>query len=222
MTSIEARQEEIAAWLEEKKPDLASTYRGALLLLRSAPDPGHERTRIMLVCHSMREVMNRLPTAVMLGRGSVNGERIKKHKKSADQVRELPKLRVDYPDVDLTQEAENILVPRQVAVTLGNLIDAAIYEDQRRLGDLAAFLTDDANPKHPAVSEWRDLSEYFTRWAHLRDQAEEAVPSDNELIQRVRVFEDHVDAIRLAFFESKAVIEDLLAAANQTVDEVQP
>lgn len=222
MGDLEDRQRVIAGWLEEKRPDLATAYSSAIGLLHSSPDNGQERTRIMLICHSMREVMNRLPTAVMLSRGSLNDERVKEHRRSADQVRELPQLRVDHPDMDLTQDAENIPVPREAAAVFDRLIETAVYEDQRRLSDLAAFLTDDANPKHPAVREWRGLSDYFVKWAHLHDKTDASVPTDKELTQKIRVFEDHVDAIRLVFFESKSVIEDLLAAANQTVEEVQP
>lgn len=222
MDGLDARQRAVAEWLEEQKPELGSAYRAAMALLVGSPDAGHERTRILLICHSMREVINRLPTAVMLGRGTLDRRAVGKHKASSDQVRSLPQLRVEYPDLDLTQDAENVPVPREVAVALEKLIDAAVYEDQRRLSDLAAFLTDDANPKHPAVREWRGLSEYFTKWAHLRDRSDESVPSDQQLTEKIRVFEDHVDAIRLAFFASKSVIEDLLAAANKTIDGAQP
>lgn len=218
LVGLDARQRAVAGWLEEQKPELGGTYRVARILLGSAPEAGSERTRVLLICHAMREVINRLPTAVTLGRGSLDRRVVANHKGSTDQVRGLPKLRVEYPDMDLSLDAENVPVPRDVAVAFDSLIDAAVYEDQRRLSDLAAFLTDDANPKHPAVREWRGLSEYFTKWAHLRDKPDESVPSDEELARKIRVFEDHVDAIRLAFFASKGVVEDLLAAANTTVE----
>lgn len=220
--SLNPRQCAVAEWLEEQKPELGSTYRVARALLAETPDPGHERTRVLLICHAMREVINRLPTAVMLGRGSLDRRVVANHKGSSDSVRRLPKLRVDYPDMDLALDAENVPVPREVALAFDSLIDAAVYEDQRRLSDLAAFLTDDANPTHPAVREWRGLSKYFSTWGHLHDKRDESVPSDLELVDKVRVFEDHVDAIRLAFFASKSVVEDLLAAANQPLEEGQP
>src|SRR5699024_4473393 len=118
-------------------------------LLAEASDPGQERTRVLLICHSMREVMNRLPTAVMFERGSFNRSVVANHKKSSELVRGLPDLRVEYPEMELSFEAENIPVPREVALAFNRLIDAAVHEDQRRLSDLAAFLTDDGNPKHP-------------------------------------------------------------------------
>ncbi|MDJ0356067.1 hypothetical protein [Paenarthrobacter sp. PH39-S1] len=215
-------QQRTVEWLEEQKPELGLTYRVARELLVETPAPGYERTRVLLICHAMREVINRLPTAVILGRGSLDRGVVANHKGSSKQVRQLSKLRIEFPEMDLTVEAENVPVPRDVARVFNRLIDAAMYEDQRRLGDLAAFLTDDANPRHPAVREWRSLSEFFTRWAHLSDKPDELIPTDQKLTEKIRVFEDYVDAIRLAFFASKDVIEDLLAAANRLEEEVQP
>ncbi|KPN22034.1 hypothetical protein AO716_03280 [Arthrobacter sp. Edens01] len=214
-------QRAIAEWLEEQRPELGHTYRGARELLNATPDPGQERTRVLLICHSMREVINRLPTAVMLGRGSIYHSAEANHKTSSELVRGLPSFRVDYPEMDLSLEVENVPVPHGVAVALNRLIDAAVHENQRRLSDIATFLTDDANPKHPAVRDWRGLSEYFTRWAHLSDKPEQSIPTDQQLAAKIRIFEEHVDAIRLAFFESKSVVEGLLAAANALIEEGQ-
>lgn len=216
------QQRAVAEWLEEQKPELGLTYRVARELLVEMPAPGHERTRVLLICHAMREVINRLPTAVILGRGSLDRGVVANHKGSSEQVRELPKLRIEFPEMDLTVEAENVPVPRDVARVFNRLIDAAMYEDQRRLSDLAAFLTDDANPRHPAVREWRSLSQFFTRWAHLGDKSDESIPSDQELADKIGIFEEHVDSIRLAFFANKSVVEDLLAAANRPIEETQP
>lgn len=120
--------------------------------------------------------------------------------------------------MDLAMDVENVPVPREVALTFKRLIDAAVHEDQQRISELAAFLTDDANPKHPAVREWRSLSEYFTKWAHLQDRRDEPVPPDQHLTDKIETFEDHVDGMRLAFFASKSLIEDLLASANKPLD----
>lgn len=125
----------------------------------------------------MREVINRLPSAVMLGSGSLSRTAVAKHRGPSKLMRELPKLRPEFPEMDLTAEAEYIPVPREVARVFNNLIDAAMYEEHRRLSDLGAFLTDDANSRHPAVQEWRNLSQFFTRWAHL---SEPDIPSTGQ------------------------------------------
>lgn len=221
MDAGDARRQAVAEWLEDKKPDLASTYRAAVSMLGAKPDAGHERTRILLICHSMREVMNRLPTAALLGQGAASQDEVDGYVPASVQVRDLPQLRIDHPDMDLTQEAENVPVPKPAAMALSRLIDTASYEDRRRLSSLAAFLTDDGNPKAPAVKEWRDLSEYFVRWGHLHDKFEADLPTDEELAAKIGIFDDHVDAIRSAFFESKSLIEDILTSANRKAGEAQ-
>lgn len=205
-------------WLTEQRPELGHTYRVAKELLAEAPLPGRERIRVLLVCHAMREVINRLPSAVMLGSGSLSRTAVAKHRGPSKLMRELPKLRPEFPEMDLTAEAEYIPVPREVARVFNNLIDAAMYEEHRRLSDLGAFLTDDANSRHPAVQEWRNLSQFFTRWAHLSDGPNESIPTDRQLTERISVFEEHIDAMRLAFFENKGVVEDILGVANSTVE----
>lgn len=219
MNAGATRRSEIAAWMQEKKPDLASTYRAAISMLGSQPDEGTERTRILFICHAMREVMNRLPAATLLKEGAVSRSEVERHVPTSQQVRKLPQLRIDHPGMDLTQEAENVPVPALAASALSRLIDAATFEDQRRLSDLAAFLTDDGNPNSPAVKEWRDLSDYFVKWAHLHDKSDGDLPTDDEIATRIGVFDDHVDTIRLAFFESKSLIEDILRSANRKAGE---
>jgi hypothetical protein len=215
------RRDEIAAWIHEKKPELATTYRAAISMLGSQPLEGHERTRVLFICHAMREVMNRLPAATLLKQGTVDRSDVERHVPTSLQVRQLPKLRINHPDMDLMQDAENVPVPAPAASALSRLIDAATFEDQRRLSDLAAFLTDDGNPKSPAVKEWRDLSDYFVKWAHLHDKSDGELPTDAELSAKIGVFDDHVDAMRLVFFESKSLIEDILSSANRKVGEAQ-
>ena len=218
VTNMNSKQV-VADWLEEKNSDLASSYLCAVAMLTTTSSYGNDRTRVMLISHCMREVMNRLPTAVMMSRGTLEAAQVKRHRKTSNQVEDLPKLRSDFPGLDLTLDADLVPVPRPAALAFGALIDSAVYEDHRRRSDIAALLTDDGNPKHPAVTEWREMSRYFSRWAHLENEQRDVVPSDAELTSRISVFEDHVSAIRQEFFESKAVIEDLLLAANMTIDE---
>jgi hypothetical protein len=210
-------QRDIADWLEERNPELANTYRATRRLLEEEPEPGYERTRVLLICHAMREIINRLPATLLPGGGALNRSSVASGKHSGELVQALPELRVKYPDMDLSLEAPTIPIPREVALVLDQLIDAAEYEDRQRLSDLAAFLTEDANPKHPAVHEWRELSRYFTRWAHLGDTPAASIPTDQELTEKIRVFEDHIDAIGRAFFANKSVIEDMLFSANEFV-----
>lgn len=214
LTGSEVRQVRIAEWLEEKRPDIASMYRSARGLLASPSQPGDERTRVSHICHSMREVMIRLPAVI--GNGGT-GKRVVR---SADYVRNLPEILLRYPALDLFQDAENVPVPREIARVLGDIIRAAVSENGRILANIATFLTDDGNTKHPAVREWHKTYNYFVKWAHLHDSQSslDTLPSDDDLLERITAIEALMDGKRAEFFDSLHEIEDILAAANQLID----
>lgn len=208
------RQTRLANWLAEKRPDLASMYRTARDLLATAAKPGDERTRVSHICHSMREMMNRLPGALGIAGTGGGGPRSSAH------VRRLPALAARFPNLDLRQEVENVPVPQALAVLLDDLRKAAVAEDGRVAANAAALLTDDGNTKHPAVREWKDLIDFFVKWAHLHDAQSDVqlIPSDDDLRQRIELAEALMDGIRAEFFDSLHAIEDLLAQANQLSD----
>ncbi|APF41187.1 hypothetical protein [Neomicrococcus aestuarii] len=211
MSTSEDRQARITDWLEEKRPDLASMYRAARELLASASEPGDERSRVSHICHSMREIMNRLPSALGIAGAASGGPR------SSTHVRKLPALVARFPNLDLLQEVENVPVPRELAALLDELVRAAAAEDGRVAANVAALLTDDGNTNHPAVREWRDITDFFVKWAHLHDEQSdpESIPSDDDLRRWIDLAETLMDGIRAEFFDSLHAIEDLLAEANQ-------
>lgn len=189
-------------------------YRTARELLAGAAKPGDERTRVSHICHSMREVMNRLPTALGIAGAESAGRPSQYH------VGKLPEVAAQFPNLDLLQDVENVPVPQQLASLLNDLIKAAMVEDRRRRADVAALLTDDGNTKHPAVSEWTKLSRFFVRWTHLQNEQSDtdSIPSDDELRLRIELAEGLMDSVRAEFFENLHAIEDLLTEANQLVE----
>lgn len=211
---IDDRQGRIAAWLQEKRPDLASMYLSALSLLGSPAQSGDERTRVAHVCHAMRELMNRLPEALGVEGFETGGPR------SSTLIQDLPGIVARFPGLDLVLDAENVPVPHELALFLDSLIRTAILEDDRVLGNMAALLTDDGSTKHLAVREWRELSKFFTKWAHLH--AKQAnfgeIPSDAELIKRIGAVEDLMEGLLAEFFYSLHAVHDLLAEANRLTE----
>lgn len=214
MSTSEDRPTRIVDWLEEKRPDLASMHRTARQLLASTASPADARVRASLICHSMRELMKHLPAVISGGDRDAGGPR------SNDYIRQLPSIAAKYPALDLSQDAENVPVPQEIARFLADLIKAAISEDGRFLSDIATFLTDDGNTKHPAVREWYRTYNSFVKWAHLHgDQSDvHSIPSDDELRRWIEIAEAHMDGVRAEFFDSLRAIEDLLAEANKLVD----
>lgn len=214
MSTFEDRHTRIADWLDKKRPDLASMHRTARELLASKARSGDERARVSLICHSMRELMKHLPEVMSGGDRDGGGPR------SSDYVRQLPSLVAKYPALDLSQDAENVPVPQEIARFLSGLINAAISEDGRFLSDIATFLTDDGNTKHSAVREWHETYNFFVKWAHLHGHQSDVnlIPSDDELRRWIEIAEAHMDGVRAEFFDSLRSIEDLLAGANQLVE----
>lgn len=209
-SAIDQRQQRILSELSVRRPDLASMYRAALILLAEPAKAGDERTRISFICHSMREVMNRVLQAM----GSNPSPRVKPS--SRDQVQALPDLLSQFPELSLDGDGQSVPVPRAVAVTFEKLIKTAVQEKGRSRDDIASLLTDDGNSEHAAVKRWADSQRFFVKWAHLHDASTppSELPSDDLLRMHVNMFDELFDAVITDFFERLRSIEDLLADIN--------
>ncbi|MFT8636833.1 MAG: hypothetical protein ABF811_02595 [Pseudoclavibacter sp.] len=206
------RQQRILAALQDKRTELANSYRTALALLSGDLEVFDPRTRVALIAHCMREVMNRVLGAL----GRPTAPRFKPS--SGQQVKALPELLARFPELDLYREGDSIPVPQEVATAIDKLFKAAIHERRRVRDDVAALITDDANASHVAVSRWIESRDYFVKWAHLheRDVADADLPTDDELREHIGVFEALLDGVVTAFFATRHSIDDLLAEINAT------
>jgi len=212
---MDERQQRIYAALAERRSDVASMYRAALRLLSGPPEVGDERMRISLICHSMREVMNRVLGAM----GTTASPRIKPA--SNTQVQELPDLLARFPGLALDADGESIPLPHAVAKVFDKLIKTAVQEKRRSRDDVASLLTDDGNSKHHAVERWVESRIFFVSWTHLQDHDPELtkLPSDEVMRAHLAVFDELFDAVITAFFARRHSIEDLLAEIN-SLEEV--
>lgn len=209
---MDERQQRILAALQAKRSELANFYQTALMLLSGElgmPDP---RTRVALIGHCMREVMNR----VLGSLGRPTAPRFKPP--SGEQIKALPDLLARFPELELDGEGGSVPVPREVAAAMDKLFKAAIHEKRRIRDDVAALITDDDNASHAAVSRWIESRAYFVKWAHLheRDVTEVDLPSNDEMREHVRVFDELLDGVITAFFATRQSINDLLAEINAT------
>jgi hypothetical protein len=212
---MDERQQRIHAALAERRFDLASMYRATLLLLSRPAGADDGRTRISHICHSMREVMNRVLGAM----GTTASPRIKPS--SSKQVQELPDLLARFPGLALDADGESIPVPRDVAQIFNKLIKTAVQEKRRSRDDVASLLTDDGNSEHLAVKRWVESRDFFVKWAHLHDSETlpHQLPSDDLIRAHVEVFDELFDAVITAFFSLRHSIDDLLAEIN-SLEEV--
>lgn len=203
------------ALLERDRSDLADMYRSALDLLATTPLAGNERTRISYICHSMREVMNRV-LGVM---GTSPSPTIKPS--TAVQVQALPGVVAQYPELNLDAESESVPVPQAVAAMFDKLVKTAIQEKRRSRDHVAALLTDDGNSNHAAVKRWVHARGFFVEWTHLegRQRLEPELPSDGEIREHIEVFEELLDGVISDFFALRHSIDDLLNEINGQVAE---
>jgi hypothetical protein len=207
---MDDRQQRVFSALQEKRLELADFYQTALMLLDGDLTVPGSRTRVALIGHCMREVMNRVLGA--LGRPTAP-----KFKPSSDQqVKALPDLLSRFPELELSGEGSSVPVPQEVAAAMDKLFKAAIQEKRRVRDDVAALITDDDNASHVAVSRWIESRGYFVKWAHLHetDVPEADLPTDQEIREHIGVFEELLDGVVTAFFATRHSIDDLLAEIN--------
>lgn len=211
---MEPIQQRVFDALVERRPDLADMYRVAIDQLRVPSGEVGARTRISYICHSMREVMNRIITAM----GRPIAPAVKPS--SSDRVQQLPDLLSRFPDLQFDVGQELVPIPREVAVAMESLFRAAVQEKRRSRDDVAALLTDDGNAAHAAVSKWIEARGFFVKWAHIHDRVvpSEELPSDDEIRTHVATFETLVDGVITQFFTARQSIEDLLAEINDKGD----
>lgn len=125
------------------------------------------------------------------------------------------------PGVDFSADQDNVPVPKPIAEVLDSLVKAAAQEQGRNRRNTAALITGGSTPKHPAISQWLDAYEWFVGWAHLDRLHLKArkLPSDLEVLARMRVVEDVIEVRTKIFFENVHSVAALLAEINAVSEE---
>ena len=185
-------------------------YLAALSLLDAPPDNLSARVRISHICHSLREVMNRVISSMETSAAP----EIKPS--TSELVQSLPDLLVDFSSLDQESNTELVQIPRSVADVLEQLFKSAVGEKRRSRDSVASFLTDDGNAEHTAVTKWIHARNFFVKWSHLGDRQLEPneLPSDDQIRQHLAIFDELFDGVTTAFFTISHSIEDLLVEIN--------
>jgi hypothetical protein len=214
-TETGERQDRIVKALEDRSPRLAGMYRYALNELRSCPEPGCEVARVAMICHSMRELMLNLHTAM------VDTHIPRPEPSSNSLLAKLPSLLAKHPELNLDLDQDLVPVPKKVAREFSLLVKTRVQEDGRNDGNFAALVTGGSDTKHPAIKQWKDAYRFFVKWAHLdrKDERGGSLPTDKELLASMRVVEDVVEVRTAAFFDNLHSVEDLLAEINASTED---
>jgi hypothetical protein len=194
--------------LKIRSAELASYYKTAMLELQQTADTGLERARVSTICHAVRELINGLPSVM----GETSSERI--NPSSWELLRNLPEI-----SIDTRGEEPIVAIPRELASLIEDLARTAALESKRVRDDLTGLLVDTPQDDHPLVTPWNQTRRWFVKWAHWDRPTDEArpIPTDDQILERLRLIEDVVEARTAAFFDSRHAIDDLLAKANSEV-----
>lgn len=213
---LDERQTRVVDALQLRSPKLAGVYRTALGTLAAPSMPGCESARVAVICHCMREVMNRIADIM-------SDMAIPRPKPSSGALAaRLPELLAAHPETDLGLQQDLIPVPQPVARAVQAISAAATKERGRNLAVAAAFINGGTDPASPVIAQWRSAQQFFLGWAHLdrKHDEERTVPADDELLDNIRVVEDVIEVRSALFFDNLHALESLLAEANAEDDEV--
>lgn len=214
-SATDERQDRVISALEALSLRLAGMYRSALSALRSKPEPGCEGARIAMICHCMRELILNLSTAL-------GDDIIERPKPSSGSIMSgLPDLIASHPELDLELDQDMVPVPKKVALQISLLVKAAIKEKGRNQRNFAILVTGGDDLGSPAIKQCKIAYDFFVDWAHLDRNHErgEALPSDDDLLAKIRVIEDVIEFRTTLFFENLHSIEDLLTEINALSEE---
>ena len=210
------RQQRIRDSLNDRRPELAQAWVFVLETLSVPAAPGAERVRLALICHAMRELMNRIPAAW--------GSSPSRHAgpSASDLQVALASSIADHPDFDLNAASDLVPVPSLVVRALRDLVEASQRRSRTIRSDIAAFLTDEGNNESPAVRLWFEVHAFFMARVHLGDAETGAsqIPTDEQILEQVGTFEEIVDNRLSAFFRARHELDGLLASLNATRDGV--
>ena len=206
--TLDDRQARVFEALRERSPKLAGVYLAAIGSLAHLPLDRGEAARVSAIAHHMRELMANLPAAM-------TDHVIPRPKPSSGALTaKLPDLLAEA-DLDLDSDQDLIPVPKKAAKAISELLSALAKEQGRNRSNAAELITAGSDVDHPAITEWNKTYQYFVGWAHLdRNHEERELPSDDDLLTKIRVVEDVIEVRTALFFENLHSIEDILAEAN--------
>lgn len=192
-------------------------YRSALRLLKQAPVSGDEVARVSLICHAMREVMNRAGEAAASDHISPQGT------PSKELVRRLPAIASSWK-LPTGSDVEFAPVPIKLATAIDRLIEAARHEEYRTRANISSLiLAGEASTESrkqaltPDERRWREAHDFFLKFTHLDSASRVTVPDDKEIRKRISDFEQLFVRIITPFFTQLREVQELLSTINSKV-----
>lgn len=210
--------------------ELGGLYRRMIELISTPPIPGQEKSRLALIGHCFRELINTLPDALR----DVPGFPVNRGK---SDERERHALISEYEAffgsaleqgtvAEVDEDGQPVLqtVPQSLVNAMYNMVKAVKDGETRNLQRDSVIILRRIDIRDPALRPWRKARKFFMDYVHFDrnyppSPARRALPSEEEILSHLENAEAALHNRLGAFFDNLDKLEDILAKANETIDE---
>ena len=220
--------------LYDVDPQLAGLYQRAINLISTAADSGEEVARYALIGHCLRELMNSLPDALQDVEGlPVNRGREDERKLQKALVAEyeafggLPSEDISADKVKEVGQPKIVSVPQSLLDAVGNLVQSVNEGTTREAKRDSAAVLGRIDTRDPAVKPWKAARDFFMSFVHFRRDfpiglSPKKLPSEKKILLHLEDVEATLRSRLGAFFDTLDELEDVIAQANESVEEDGP
>ncbi len=217
---LDGRRAGIRNWIANYSLALAELYEASVRLMHEVALSG----RVILVCHAVREIRNRLPEMVSGTKGAGRLDYTNRVEKIVRLWRAVglgdPSLARSLPTASASGPAR-IETDRWLLVSVAKLLadHGAVRERPEETAArlfLGAALGDPARREElrPVIVQWLDVTGWFTKHVHVGLKADADHDLD-ELRKRFELFEMTLAALAQSFYETVDDIDAILEEANR-------
>lgn len=210
-------RKELCDWFDNNAPPLSELYRGALALLYGSHRiPGWQ----VFVCHSVREIRNRLPEAIQ-GKQSGKFNGTFEYKNELNRLSELWKENGLPIGDKISEDAELEQAEVCISRPLFDSIKLLLQEHEKvgdKISEKAKVLFESYNAYYqsspiPVAKEWLKVTDWFVDHVHINASQKKQL-DESLILERFEVFERIVGAIIRSFFHTIGELDEILEETN--------
>lgn len=224
-----------ALWNEERKrllellvalgSSIAGYYREGIGLLDRPAIPAEEKSRISIIGHCFRELMNNLPEALrdvvgVPGRGGSSRTEVNNLLSAFGTLRGESTFPEENP-YSSDDPTDPVSVPKGIMAAVVDLVRSENEGTIRGIQRDSMVVLGRLDVTDPALAPWRKARKFFMSFTHLNSGSVDSPNqvSDHEILGHVEIIEGSLFSRLGPFFENYHAIEDILRVANQVEGE---
>ncbi len=214
-------QERIAEWLNERAPDLADVYRGAIRLLDDPEFPGRKN----FICHAARDIASRTPDIITESQtkkvemnNDLNALTELWTSNGLDGVELSTASLAGQKNAGVTSIATEIAIPYllfkrvQIIVALQRKV---LSNRNRAIKMLEVIAPENIGREEilfPLAQQWMDVSKWFQGHTHAGTTVQ--VVDEKELQNNFLALETFLDTVIREFFGPMDTLDEILENTN--------